>query len=454
MNINLFIEKAKQIHGNKYDYSQLIYSKTSNEILTSYKNNIVCPVHGKFEQVLNSHLKGHGCIKCCCSHKINNKEHFILKSNIKHKNKYDYTKTIYTGLKNKLIITCPIHGDFIQLANKHICGQGCPKCGHIKSNLYNKSTKDIFINKAKLIHGNKYNYSLINYDTNRIKVKIICQIHGEFEQTPSNHLKGHGCPKCINIISKGESEITNLLNNIKIIRNSRSIIKPYELDIYLPDYKLAIEYNGVYWHSYFNKSKFKHNLKHDLCDKLGIKLLQITDYEWRYYKDIIKSIILSQVNISTKVNASKCKVKELSNKEFNEFTIRTNLQGKINTHVKLGLIINNKLVYVMGFNKYKKYEWKLTRYSSELNINIINGANKLLRYFINKTKPKVIISNINRRYNIDNFHKKSGFKLLKITKPNYFYIKGDRQYNKNKVKVNYKFQKYWDAGLIKYILKI
>jgi hypothetical protein len=116
-------------------------------------------------------------------------EEFINKCSFKHNNKYDYSKTKYNNLRTNIIIICPTHSEFIQSANSHIQGSGCPKCGKRK-------TTDVFIEQATKIHGDFYNYDKVKYKGTHEKVTIQCRVHGEFEQTPNSHLKGGGCPEC------------------------------------------------------------------------------------------------------------------------------------------------------------------------------------------------------------------------------------------------------------------
>lgn len=119
------------------------------------------------------------------------KEEFVLKANTKHDYKYDYSKVEYVDYKTKVCIICPKHGEFWQKPSDHLQGKGCNQCnGGVRSN-----TKD-FIEKAKKIHGDKYDYSKVEYEHNARKVSIICPIHGVFRQSPNNHLQGNGCPKC------------------------------------------------------------------------------------------------------------------------------------------------------------------------------------------------------------------------------------------------------------------
>lgn len=189
-----FVEMAKSVHGNKYDYSKSIYKGVGEKV------EIICPEHGAFWQRAGHHLSGNGCKKCGCEQageklKMGTKE-FISKSISIHGDSYDYSKVEYIDNRTKVCIICPIHGEFWQTPSNHLRGQGCPKCGDELVSRNRRSSTEEFIQKAQVIHGYKYDYSIAEYVTCHTKVKIICPEHGVFEQTPNSHLRGNGCPKC------------------------------------------------------------------------------------------------------------------------------------------------------------------------------------------------------------------------------------------------------------------
>ena len=190
-----FIEKAIKIHGNKYDYSKVVYKDSHSKI------TIVCPIHGEFEQAPTTHLAGNGCPTCSGNAKLT-KEDFVKRAKEKHgEDKYDYSKVVYKTMQDKICIICPEHGEFWQLPSNHlrydIC---CPKCNMRVSDKFD------FIKKSKEIHGDKYDYSKVNYKNNYTKITIVCPEHGEFQQTPHNHLAGKGCKKCAIDSSRSTTE--------------------------------------------------------------------------------------------------------------------------------------------------------------------------------------------------------------------------------------------------------
>jgi hypothetical protein len=195
-----FIIKANLLHNNKYDYSLVEYKNYNKKV------KIICPIHGVFEQTPGCHLNCTGC-KLCSREAISKRlikstEEFIRDCIKVHGNFYDYSKTIYTGNGNKIIVICPIHGEFECYANNHLKGHKCKKCSCIDAGDKMRMTKAEFLIKAFSIHGNFYDYSLVEMKkSNKDDVKIICPIHGVFEQSISAHINhGQGCPICSNSI--------------------------------------------------------------------------------------------------------------------------------------------------------------------------------------------------------------------------------------------------------------
>lgn len=191
-----FIEKALVIHGDKYGYDAVEYSQSNHPI------KIWCNIHNEyFEQTPKSHLKGCGCSLCGRTRTTKSGmlslEQFLEQCIITHSNKYDYSKVEYKGGRYKITIICPTHGEFTQNAFSHKVGKGCSKCRAEMLAAKFKDTKEQFIEKARAIHGDKYDYSLVDYINQNTTVDIICKYHGVFSQTPGSHISLKcGCTKC------------------------------------------------------------------------------------------------------------------------------------------------------------------------------------------------------------------------------------------------------------------
>lgn len=180
-----FIAKARSIHGNTYDYSHVIYKNAKTKV------NIVCRLHGEFEQTPDRHINQKcGCPACAGNQKLNSQT-FIEKARKVHGDLYDYSEIHYVNNRTPVTIVCKKHGAFVQTPSNHLRGKGCKYCAN---NLC--ATSIGFIKKARQVHGDKYDYSKVTYYNNRKPIVIICDVHGEFLQIPYVHLSGSGCPKC------------------------------------------------------------------------------------------------------------------------------------------------------------------------------------------------------------------------------------------------------------------
>ena len=184
-----FISKAQEIHGDLYDYSKVDYKNYTTKV------TVICPKHGEFEQNPCNHLQGRGCPRCGSSMKLTTME-FIKKAKEVHGNRYDYSKVDYKNANTKVTLICSTHGEFEQRPVSHLQGQGCARCAfEIIADKYRLTAED-FIERSKIVHGSRYDYCKVDYRNNKTKITIICPVHGEFEQKPTNHLQGQGCPKC------------------------------------------------------------------------------------------------------------------------------------------------------------------------------------------------------------------------------------------------------------------
>ena len=284
-NTDVFITKANKVHKNKYDYSEVVYIDARTDV------KIICPIHGEFWQKPYLHLLGSGC-KICGRIKISESrkdtlEEFIEKSNLIHKNKYNYGEIIdYEGARSHVDIICPIHGKFSQLAANHLKGCGCPICAQeLCANLFSIKEEE-FIKRAKKIHGDEYTYDNLGFISMSEKVTVFCKKHGFFSVFPWIHLNGGDCPICYPTGSKSEMEFLKYVQSIEptAIKAERNTVIPrQELDVYIPEKKIAFEFNGEYWHDTHIDQFERDQRKEQECIKKGIKLYTV------WYKDWIKN---------------------------------------------------------------------------------------------------------------------------------------------------------------------
>lgn len=196
-----FIKRARELHGDKYDYSKTVYVSATTPI------TIICPEHGEFQQRPVNHTMGRGC-RDCAGNKPLTVAKFIERAQTKHGTRYDYSQVAFEGVENKITIICPEHGPFEQRVMTHLKGFNCPKCGRVSVAEKLGHSMDRFLADARNAHGNKYDYSEVKYKNALSKVKINCPIHGAFLQTPASHVRGVACSKCSDLIAADKRRLS------------------------------------------------------------------------------------------------------------------------------------------------------------------------------------------------------------------------------------------------------
>ena len=282
------INQFQLIHGKKYDYNLVEYVNAKTKV------KIICKEHGIFEQIPNSHINKRGCPKCANNQQLTIIE-FIAKAIKIHGSKYDYSQINYKNTHSTINIICKEHGIFKQKVYSHLNGHGCFKCDIKKKT----DTKTIFMIKAIKKHTSKYDYLKVKYVNSKTKVKIICPVHGIFKQVPNDHLQGNGCPICNE--SKGEKEIRYYLENFNIEFESQKRfdgcknIYTLPFDFYLPLLNMCVEYDGKQHYEsiefFGGEEGLKYRQENDkaktkYCKDNDIKLLRIK------YDEDIKNLII------------------------------------------------------------------------------------------------------------------------------------------------------------------
>lgn len=507
LSIDEWIYKAKQIHGNKYDYSKITDTRSS------VKGIIICPLHGEFRQNLNSHLQGAGC-PMCKSTLAYSKKTFIDKANIIHNSFYNYDKFVYNGNKVKGLITCPIHGDFLQTPEKHLYGRGCPKCksskmedeiirvlneNNIKYDYQSKilnlglKTVDFYLNEYGIIiecQGNhhfkpiKYSYSMTDDGLTKQYIKQVKSDEEKYETALKMGYKifyyfnpniiedktincKYGFYKDKNVYTDKETLITDVLQNEK---NNSICLKENAFKMFINDFKqnvskhfttsnnggLNIKNYAIHFH------ELKHNERDDLNKisrenrKLNINTIHIFEDEYYERGNIIfkklKHILNLDNNNKQKIMARKCIIKEIDSTSAFDFLNKNHIQGSVPATIYLGAFYNDNIIGVMTFLHEGKNKWNLNRFASDNNYICSGIGGKLFKYFIKNYEYDEIKSFADKRWTInedDNVYIKLGFKKDMILSPEYRYINGEEKirYHKFGFRKQILIKKYPNAGL-------
>jgi len=357
----------------------------------------------------------------------------------------------------------------IKRSNTMINRYGVKNYNNIEKSLF--AIKNSNIEKLKL----KFNVNVIDYKDKLFYIK--CEKGHEYKATYDIISKRYLyntdiCTICNPIgvtYSNEEKKLSEFISENysgEIILNNRSVIKPYELDIYLPELNLAFEYNGLYWHSELYKEKNYHKNKYKMCEINNIQLIQIWEDDWLNINDVVKSMILNKlVKTKTKIYARKCEIREIyDNILIKEFLNQNHIQGFVGSKIKIGLFYCNELVSLMTFSEKTKTKiYELNRFCNSLNTNVIGGASKLFNYFITNYKYDKIISFSNNSYSNGKLYEKLKFIKTTELKEDYSYIvngirihkfnfrkKENQIETERELMLSKKCYRIYDAGKIKF----
>jgi len=415
-----WIARARKRHGKRYDYSKAVYKGYGTDI------EVVCPEHGAFWQRENNHRNGAGCPKCGVASRRDARSHsydsFLKAAREAHGDSYDYPEVEIHDSRTRVPIVCPEHGLFEQMVYVHLAGHGCKKCSYQKNGKRSQLGLSEFLRRAQEVHGDTYEY-LSGLNSMHKPILIRCPLHGEFKQTPANHLKGAGCPKCVGRVSKAEQEIAEFVSSlgVSVEQNVYSVISPYEVDIYCPDQKVAIEYNGLWWHR-DDLVGDKTRKKWELADAAGVTLVQVFEDEWRDQREQVKSRLQAMLGVSESVYARQCSVCRPSKVEARRFLASTHTQGAGAALNRVyGLKHRGCLVAVatFGVGRYNNAGWELLRYASVG--RVVGGISKLIAAF-RADNEGPIVSYADLRWGNGESYRAAGFRLEKITEPDYWWV--------------------------------
>lgn len=432
-----FLQRAKAVHGDKYDYRQTVYKKALEPV------TIICPEHGVFHQKPSKHLSGQGCPKCGvvkqAVRQTLTQEDFLQRSHAAHGDRYDYSKSVYVSGSQPLTATCRKHGDFQIRPSSHWNGAGCPECYKEAVGARFRSNTQEFIQKAQAVHGTAYDYRLADYQGSKANVAIKCPKHGVFWQLPNDHLDGHGCSACnksFHGYSKAAQEMIDYLESfgVETLPEYRLSYDKgdnwWRVDVFLPDYGIAIDYNGLRWHSTKFQPDPKHHLKRwQLAEKQGIRLVFIHEDEWLYRTDVVKKYLRSLICTDPCIFARKCEVKPVHDLIARQFHEANHLQGAHKVRGEsYGLYFETELVACMTFSEKlsnrshsrQQGVWELVRYSSSKTVS--GGASRLFKQFVHRHSPSEIISFSMNHLFSGEIYRILGFQLDKVLPVDYTYV--------------------------------
>lgn len=489
-----FIRKAHEVHNNKFDYSLIESYHNLNDMMS-----IICPVHGVFTQKAQMHLKpkNYACPECrkeaILKAKGASKEDFVKKSKEIFGDRFDYSKAMYKNAHTKVTIICRLHGEFKQLPSNHLKGHvGCQGC-----NGQSSITVESFIQKSKEVHGERVvDYSflpdtlknmhqkvmlrcvkhdrmyeveinshlrgrvgcdlcspsakmskdrflhksppelkVLNFDYGHIdwenvnvrskKEKIICPVHGEFHQSLEHHLSGkNGCSRCSRTqVSAEEKSLADFVESlgVEIVRNDRNVLDGKELDIYIPSHNVAIEYNGVFWHSEnMGRGKWYHYNKWKDCHDEGVRLLTIWSDDYNRKRNIVHSHIKHVLGLSDnkKIPARKCVVRMVNSSVARQFFNNNHIQGFVPSTYYVSLQYDDHVVAVASFLTSGE-DYILTRYAtSEV---VVGGHSKIVSHFERMFNYRKLITFADLCFSDGSLYETTGWVQDKIIPPSYSY---------------------------------
>jgi hypothetical protein len=389
------------------------------------KATFKCHKHGEFIASFVICDQVFGCKRCgkesTCK-KI--KKDFVFIKEYIEKKGYKVINTSYRNNKSPLMLECPKHGEFRTMWNSISSGHWCRKCGSTANGIKNRMPEEKLIELSNTL-GYRF-IKRLNLLPKSQKIVLECPIHGEFVKS-INHLKsGGGCGKC-NTKSFKEDEIVDFIKTlgVEVLSRDRSVLKRKELDIYIPSKKLAIEYNGLYWHSERYAKPLAHYDKYKECREAGINLMGIFEDEWLNpdKQILIKEMIKNRLGIfpSNKVRASKLTVKKITKcSDVKYFFDKFHLDGYVKSSFGYGLYLEDSLISCAMFRKHiGSGNWEISRFCSDYNY-LVHGA--LGRILKNIDIKGTIISYSNNRFSSGNIYKTIGFEEKTITtQPSYWY---------------------------------
>lgn len=410
------VERFVSVHGDRYDYSLV------NFVAYDVPVDVICRKHGVFPILPINHWKGAHCRKCAREtagekNRLGDSE-WLEKFRAVHGDRYDYPSVQRIHSEKRIDVVCKEHGVFSVLVRNHYYGKhGCPDCSD-----YGPDSQQSVLRKFLRIHGDRYDYSEVDYRGTKDKVTIICKSHGRFLQAPDSHIQGAGCPKCgiesrlalpSRSVSKAELEIQQYVNSLGFDTEHGYLPQSdskWTFDVILPDQKLAIEYNGVYWHSYPRAHRGQHYHKRKNAEANGYRLITIWEDNWQQNRARMESLIRRALRpAEVKLGARETLVAKVPLEQAKEFHEAYHVQGfglKRAAH-HYALFDQADMVAVASFDSVGT----LHRYTVMDGVSIAGGLKKLIKAYRGHFGDLPIVTFCDRDHFTGCLYRASGFDL-------------------------------------------
>lgn len=442
----LGLDKVQQLKDKypEWDWSDTVVGGSKDDL------TLVCPEHGEFitrhNRLMNKPDGMSPCPKCNkavggVSRRVSDDEWRKRIAGV-WGDRFAVMEPM-SGGQVKVSVNCADHGKFVMSPADLVNGHGCPQCGKERFNKWSddnvRVAPDDFVQRAVELKGGVYTYDISTFVDMRTPMRMVCNKHGEFWQIPRNHITlDAGCPACANNRSKGEDEIADYLRGLGLTvkRGDRKALGGKELDVYVPELSLAIEYCGLYWHGELYKEPNYHLEKLKSCESVGISLITLFEDEWVKSKDKVKTHLLHRIGAGFRVGARETSVVHIPWGEAKDFLDEFHMQGagkpgSVCYALKNGG--NIVAVAVWGNDRFSKSErTELYRFCSRANYQVVGGLSRLVAAYRKDYPSKGLVTYADLRWGTGNAYKSAGFTADGVTAPGYFWCKGGSRFSRQK----------------------
>lgn len=395
-----------------------------------------CTVHERFfvQQVAN-HMNGQGCPDCGGRVRTEKRRKADPASDFArvHGDRYDYSRVGYINSKTPITIICREHGTFEQKPNAHLAGQGCPACWDARRKANGKARtiafSTTFVERARAAHDGRYEIlTLPKHAHDHVAFK--CPDHGPFIQKAYSHLQGVGCPVCGKIVSYAQRDVAAFVEGLglQVVHDEREVLGGLHIDIWVPERRIGIEYNGNYWHTERRVGN-KHREKYERARAANARLIQVFDFEWLERPSAVRNRLAAILSGGAGTGARKCAVEQLNLPEAAAFLESYHTQGAgASRGTAFGLRHEGSLVACATFAKSRyatSAEWEVLRYASAGRVQ--GGFSRLFSAFLRVQAPASVISYADLRWGEGNVYAQAGFTDAGTTPPDYWYAQKEKR---------------------------